>query len=67
MSTTGSSLRTTAALQARRAAIDAMLVRVRDALRQIRRERARITIAAVARRADVSRTFLYQTPSPARS
>jgi chromosome segregation ATPase len=37
-----------------------MLHRVDHALRQMRREHARITVAAVARRADVSRTFLYQ-------
>jgi hypothetical protein len=52
--------RTRAAIQARRAVAEAMLDRVRDALRHMRRERARITVAAVARRADVSRTFLYQ-------
>jgi hypothetical protein len=54
--------RTAAAIQARRRATAAMLERVRDALRQMRRERARVTVAAVARRADVSRTFLYQNP-----
>lgn len=37
-----------------------MLDRIRDVLRQMRRERSRVTFAAVARRADVSRTFLYQ-------
>jgi chromosome segregation ATPase len=52
--------RTTAAIQARRGTTEAMLHRVREALRQMRRERARITVAAVARRAGVSRTFLYQ-------
>lgn len=51
---------TAAAVQARRAASAAMLHRVDQALRQMRREHARITVAAVARRADVSRTFLYQ-------
>ncbi|MGW4113501.1 hypothetical protein ACWEFJ_21750 [Actinosynnema sp. NPDC004786] len=55
-----SSRRTTAAIQARRSNTEMMLERVRDALRHIRRERARVTIAAVARRAEVSRTFLYQ-------
>jgi chromosome segregation ATPase len=40
-----------------------MLVqRVEQALRQIRRERAQVSVAAVARRAAVSRTFLYQNP-----
>ncbi len=51
---------TTAAVEARRAATAGMLQRVDQALRQMRREHARITVAAVARRADVSRTFLYQ-------
>ncbi|MCX5061697.1 DUF6262 family protein [Streptomyces sp. NBC_00452] len=52
--------RTAAAVAARRRAADLMNERVRDALTQIRRERAKVTFAAVARRADVSRTFLYQ-------
>lgn len=52
--------RTAAAIATRRASADAMLDRIRDTLRQMRRERAKITVAAVARRADVSRTFLYQ-------
>jgi chromosome segregation ATPase len=52
--------RTAAAIEARRTASDQMLQRIRHALRQMRREHARITVAAVARRAAVSRTFLYQ-------
>ncbi|HEV8279831.1 MAG TPA: DUF6262 family protein [Streptosporangiaceae bacterium] len=51
---------TAAAIEARRAATAQMLQRVGQALRQMRREHARITVAAVARRAGVSRTFLYQ-------
>lgn len=51
---------TAAAIEARRRASGKMLQRVDQAVRQMRRERARITVAAVARRADVSRTFLYQ-------
>jgi chromosome segregation ATPase len=51
---------TTAAIEARRATTTRMLQRVEQALRQMRREGASITVAAVARRADVSRTFLYQ-------
>ncbi|MBO3736721.1 DUF6262 family protein [Actinoplanes flavus] len=54
--------RTAAALQARHRGIDAMLHRVGDALHRMRRERSKITFAAVARRAAVSRTFLYQNP-----
>ncbi|MFF8902225.1 DUF6262 family protein [Streptomyces lydicus] len=52
--------RTAAAIAARRRAADVMIGRVRDVVAQIRRERAKVTFAAVARRADVSRTFLYQ-------
>lgn len=51
---------TAAAIQARRAAIAAMIQRVDQALQQMRRERATISVAAVSRRAGVSRTFLYQ-------
>jgi chromosome segregation ATPase len=51
---------TAAAIEARRAATAQMLQRVGQALRQMRREHALITVAAVARRAGVSRTFLYQ-------
>jgi chromosome segregation ATPase len=58
--TTNAPHRTSVAIQARRATTEAMLHRVREALRQLRRERAHVTVAAVARRADVSRTFLYQ-------
>ncbi|MDQ1065150.1 hypothetical protein QFZ32_000589 [Streptomyces canus] len=52
--------RTAAAVTARRQAAAVMLDRVRDVLGQLRRERSRVTFAAVARGADVSRTFLYQ-------
>jgi predicted nucleic acid-binding Zn-ribbon protein len=37
-----------------------MLQRITQVLRQMRREHAQVTVAAVARRAAVSRTFLYQ-------
>jgi hypothetical protein len=53
VSSTSSTDRTRAAIQARRGTIEAMQNRVRVALRQMRRERARVTVAAVARRADV--------------
>jgi chromosome segregation ATPase len=52
--------RTAAATQARRADIAAMIQRVDRAVQQMRRERVAITSAAVARRASVSRSFLYQ-------
>jgi hypothetical protein len=58
--TTQTEPRTAAAVAARRQAAAIMLDRVRDVLGQMRRERSRVTFAAVARRADVSRTFLYQ-------
>jgi hypothetical protein len=52
--------RTRAAIQTRRNNTEQMLVRVRDALRQMRRDHIPVQTAAVARRAEVSRTFLYQ-------
>ena len=51
---------TAAAIRARRASVTAMVQRVDRTLQQMRRERAAISIAAVGRRAGVSRTFLYQ-------
>ncbi|MFE7779227.1 DUF6262 family protein [Streptomyces sp. NPDC057445] len=54
--------RTAAALAARRRGTEAALGRVRDAITRIRRERAQLSVAAVARRANVSRTFLYDHP-----
>jgi hypothetical protein len=52
--------RTKAAIQARQASTEQMLHRVRDTLRQMRRDHIPVQTAAVARRAEVSRTFLYQ-------
>jgi chromosome segregation ATPase len=59
--TTGavSASRTAAALAARRRKTEASLQRVHDAIARLRREKAQVSIAGVARRADVSRTFLY--------
>jgi len=51
--------RTAAALAARRRTTDAAVQRVHDAITRLRREKAQISVAAVARRANVSRTFLY--------
>jgi chromosome segregation ATPase len=51
--------RTAAAIAARRSRGEAAVQRVRDAIAVIRREQARVTVAAVARRAAVSRTFVY--------
>ncbi|MFJ3713773.1 MULTISPECIES: DUF6262 family protein [unclassified Streptomyces] len=54
--------RTAAALAARRCKTETPLQRVHEAITRLRRERARVSVAAVARRADVSRTFLYDNP-----
>ncbi|MGX1759945.1 DUF6262 family protein [Streptomyces lydicus] len=51
--------RTAAALAARRRKTETALQRVREAITRLRREKAKVSVAAVARRADVSRTFLY--------
>jgi hypothetical protein len=49
----------TAAAAARGRTTQAALGRVHDALARLRREKAPVSVAAVARRAEVSRTFLY--------
>ncbi|KQX59550.1 MULTISPECIES: DUF6262 family protein [unclassified Streptomyces] len=54
--------RTAAALAARRRKTETALQRVHEAIARLRREKAQISVAAVARRADVSRTFLYDNP-----
>ncbi|CAM5620912.1 DUF6262 family protein [Streptomyces canus] len=51
--------RTASALAARRRKTEAALDRVHQAIARLRGEKAQISVAAVARRADVSRTFLY--------
>lgn len=51
--------RTAAALAARRRDTQAALDRVHQAITRLRRDKTPVTVAAVARRADVSRTFLY--------
>ncbi|MFF8973643.1 DUF6262 family protein [Streptomyces sp. NPDC014995] len=54
--------RTAAALAARRRSAETALQRVSEAITRLRREKAQVSVAAVARRADVSRTFLYDNP-----
>ncbi|MDR3083624.1 MAG: DUF6262 family protein [Streptomyces sp.] len=54
--------RTAAALATRRRKTEAALERVHEALARLRREKAHVSVAAVARRANVSRTFLYDNP-----
>jgi chromosome segregation ATPase len=51
--------RTAAAQAARRRKTETALQRVHLAITRLRREKAQVSVAAVARRADVSRTFLY--------
>ena len=60
--TTPAPLRTTAALAARRRDTQAALGRVQDAITRLRRDRTPVSVAAIARRAAVSRTFLYDNP-----
>jgi chromosome segregation ATPase len=54
--------RTAAALAARRRDTQSSLDRVDDAIARLRREKTPVSVAAVARRASVSRTFLYTNP-----
>lgn len=60
MSSGTSADQTAAAIEARRQASAAKVQQVRAAITRLRREKALVTYAAVARRAQVSRTFLYQ-------
>ncbi len=60
--TGGDGGRTAAAVAARRHGTQAALARVRDVLARMRRETTPVTVAAVGRRAAVSRTFLYSNP-----
>jgi chromosome segregation ATPase len=54
--------RTAAALAARRSSTRAALGRVHDAISRLRKEKMPVSVAAVGRRAGVSRTFLYENP-----
>ncbi|MET7695000.1 DUF6262 family protein [Streptomyces sp. NPDC005483] len=54
--------RTDAAVRARRQATQEMLQRLQTALTAMARDHTPVTVAAVARTARVSRTFLYQNP-----
>ena len=54
--------RTAAALAARRRTTEAALQRTRDAITRLRREKTQVSVAAISRRANVSRTFLYSNP-----
>lgn len=54
--------RTAAAVEARRRATEQKLHQVRGAIAELRRHKTPVTYPAVARRAAVSRTFLYENP-----
>jgi chromosome segregation ATPase len=54
--------RTAAALAARQRGTQAALDRIHDAITRLHRDKAPVSVAAVARRAAVSRTFLYTNP-----
>jgi chromosome segregation ATPase len=53
---------TTAAIAARRQQTKDKITRVERAIGQLRRERGRLAVRAIAERADVSATFLYENP-----
>jgi chromosome segregation ATPase len=53
---------TAAALAARHRTTEAALSRVHDAITRLRREKSQVSVAAVARRAGVSRSFIYGSP-----
>lgn len=55
--------RTAAALAARQRRTDTAIQRVHDTITMLRREKTVLSVAAVARRAEVSRTFLYDNPT----
>ncbi|MEE1943098.1 DUF6262 family protein [Streptomyces sp. TRM 70361] len=54
--------RTAQALQARQQRTEASLRRIKDAVTHLVKTKTPITVSAVARNADVSRTFLYEHP-----
>jgi len=62
MDSTPARSRTAAATDARRRAAQDALGRVHGAIRQARREKAQPSAAAIARRAGVSRSFIYDNP-----
>jgi chromosome segregation ATPase len=59
---TATGARTDAAIAARRRRSQAAVQRVHDALTDLRRDNGKLTVASVARRANVSRTFIYDNP-----
>lgn len=63
MSPAGTAQQTAAADQARRQRTEEKLRRVADAIGQLQRRRLPVTYPAIAARAAVSRTFLYDNPA----
>ncbi|MGW0933286.1 DUF6262 family protein [Streptomyces sp. NPDC002644] len=59
---TSASDQTAAATAARRRQTQDKLTRVEKAIGQLRRERSRLAVRAIAKRAGVSATFLYENP-----
>jgi Family of unknown function (DUF6262) len=60
---TSRSPQTAKAIAARRQQTERKLTRVEKSINQIRRERGRVTVRAIAQRAEVSTTFLYENPA----
>ncbi len=60
---TSRSTQTAKAIAARRQQTEQKLTRVQKAINQLRREHGRLTVRAIAQRAEVSSTFLYENPS----
>jgi chromosome segregation ATPase len=54
--------RTAAAIAARHRKTETALRRVHEAITRLRREKAQVSVASIARHANVSRTFLYDNP-----
>ncbi len=59
---TSRSTQTAKAIAARRQQTKQKLTRVEKAISQLRREHGRLTVRAIAQRAEVSSTFLYENP-----
>jgi hypothetical protein len=59
---TATGARTDAAIAARRRRSQAAVQRVHNALTSLRRDNTKLTVASIARRANVSRTFVYDNP-----
>ena len=54
--------RTAAALEARRQRTQSKVSQIRESIAELKRQKVPVTVAALVRRAGVSRTFLYENP-----